>query len=230
MSEADLVAYRRKVVLASVAVVAAVAAVSSVLLVECFADGACGVGYIKGSGSSINNNNGFIGGAGGGGGGGGGDSTVDFLGSWGGWDGGGGLFSDEHGAASFGDGALSVGGGGGGGGGVHGDLFEESATFSAPAAVGGGLAGEEEESMAVPEVAAVMALAAAAVAPAEADAVFARNGTSHRRDCNSEWCYSRSLMGLWEWLLLLLEAGFCIALRHDLAPATAGVGVESFVL
>lgn len=50
------------------------------------------------------------------------------------------------------------------------------------------------------------------------------------RDCDAEWCYSRSALGLWEWVLLLLEAAFCVSLRHDLIPATGGVGVESFVL
>lgn len=55
-------------------------------------------------------------------------------------------------------------------------------------------------------------------------------GGSVSRDCDAEWCYSRSVMGLWEWVLLLLEAAFCVALRHDLIPATGGVGVESFVL
>lgn len=55
-------------------------------------------------------------------------------------------------------------------------------------------------------------------------------GEGGGRDCDVEWCYSRSVLGLWEWALLLLEAGFCMALKHDLAPATSGVGVESFVL
>lgn len=55
-------------------------------------------------------------------------------------------------------------------------------------------------------------------------------GEGGGRDCNVEWCLSRSVLGLWEWALLLLEAGFCMALKHDLAPATSGVGVESFVL
>lgn len=206
MSEADLVAYRRKVFLASVAVVAALAAVSSVLLVECFADGACGVGYVKGSVAG----------------------SIDFGG--GGYDGS--LFLDKSRAPIFGDGAFSVGGGSGGDGvaaSVHGGLYEEGASFLTPDAVDGSVADEVSNG-----VSAVSAIAVAAPAVAEgADPVEVaapRNGTSHRRDCNSEWCYSRSLMGLWEWLLLLLEAGFCVALRHDLAPATAGVGVESFVL
>lgn len=50
------------------------------------------------------------------------------------------------------------------------------------------------------------------------------------RDCDKDWCYSRSALGLWEWALIIEEAAFCLQLRHDLAPATAGVGVESFVL
>ena len=217
MSEADLVAYRRKVVLASVAVVAALAAVSSVLLVECFADGACGVGYVKGSGGGVISHT-F---------GGGGDGVTIDLGEGGAGVGSGGPFSDSSSAAIYGDGQFFVRGGGGS---IHGDLYEESASVSTPAAVDDGAA--DEESIAMSAVAAI-----AAAVPSEADAVAvdsaAKNGTGHhhhRRDCNTEWCYSRSLMGLWEWLLLLVEAGFCIALRHDLAPATAGVGVESFVL
>lgn len=55
-------------------------------------------------------------------------------------------------------------------------------------------------------------------------------GGGDGRDCDTEWCYSRGALGLWEWVLLLEEAAFCLGLRHDLAPATAGVGVESFVL
>lgn len=51
-----------------------------------------------------------------------------------------------------------------------------------------------------------------------------------KRDCDVEWCYSRSALALWEWVLLIQEAFFCLALRHDLTPATGGVGVESFVL
>ena len=50
------------------------------------------------------------------------------------------------------------------------------------------------------------------------------------RDCDEEWCYSRSTLALWEWVFLLLETGFCVALRHDLALSTGGVGVDSFVL
>lgn len=206
VSEADLVAYRRKVFLASVAVVAALVAVSSVLLVECFADGACGVGYVKGKGGSTLSN-GFVAGGG---------STVDL----GGGGSGGNLFSDKNDASLFGDGAFAAGGGSGGSG-VHGDLYEERTSLLTLTNVD-----VDEEPL---TGSAVTTIAAAAV-PVDADALTARNGTSHRRDCNTEWCYSRSLMGLWEWLLLLLEAGFCIALRHDLAPATAGVGVESFVL
>eukprot|EP00903_Cladosiphon_okamuranus_P009491 g9043.t1 len=206
VSEADLMAYRRKVFLASVAVVAALVAVCSVLMVECFADGACGVGYLKGNAAG----------------------SFDFGG--GGFDGS--LFLDKGGVPNFRDDDVSVGGGGGGGGGsksVHGDLYEEEASLMIPGGVDGSVAGEESTG-----VSAVTAIAAPAEAvPTEADPIEVAapgNGTSHRRDCNTEWCYSRSLMGLWEWLLLLLEGGFCIALRHDLAPATAGVGVESFVL
>lgn len=64
-------------------------------------------------------------------------------------------------------------------------------------------------------------------------ALGAHHGTGggpDSRDCDEEWCYSRGALGVWEWVLILEEAAFCIQLRHDLAPATAGVGVESFVL
>lgn len=56
------------------------------------------------------------------------------------------------------------------------------------------------------------------------------DGSSGGRNCDKEWCYSRSALGLWEWVFILEEAAFCVQLRHDLSPATAGVGVESFVL
>lgn len=50
------------------------------------------------------------------------------------------------------------------------------------------------------------------------------------KSCDSEWCYSRSTLALWEWVFILLEAGFCLTLRNDLTLATGGVGVEGFVL
>ncbi|CAM9339506.1 unnamed protein product, partial [Hapterophycus canaliculatus] len=155
VSDADLVAYRRKLWLASLAMATALAAVLSVLVVECFVDRAWEaragvVGGGSGSGSGSLSASAFLSGA-----------------------------EGEGMAAATG---AAVRGGG-----------EEWARWLGD----GGIAG----------------------------------GVSFRRhDCDTEWCYSRSLLGLWEWLLLFLEAGFCIALRHDLAPATGGIGVESFVL
>lgn len=55
-------------------------------------------------------------------------------------------------------------------------------------------------------------------------------GQDGGRDCDTEWCYSRSALGLWQWVLTIEEAIFSIVLMHDLEPATGGVGVESFVL
>lgn len=163
MSDADLVAYRRKLWLASLAVATALAALLSVLIVECFVDRAweasAGIGSVSGSVSSL----------------------VGASGSW----------SDSS--------VLS---------GSEGEGMAAAAAAAAESAMrgeGGGMARW----------------------------LGGGGGTSvsiRRHDCDTEWCYSRSLLGLWEWLLLLLEAGFCIALRHDLAPATGGVGVESFVL
>lgn len=83
------------------------------------------------------------------------------------------------------------------------------------------------EAPAVPAVPAGASLAASF----ETVAIEVRGGGGGGgRDCDAEWCYSRSALGLWEWVLLVLEAAFCVSLRHDLIPATGGVGVESFVL
>lgn len=67
-------------------------------------------------------------------------------------------------------------------------------------------------------------------AQAKPDRNIIRSRSGTNRDCDTEWCYSRSALALWECVLLLLEAFFCLALKHDLATATGGVGVESFVL
>lgn len=138
MSDGDLVAYKRKLWLASTAAVVAAVAVLSVLIVECVEGGTWNVGWsIRGGGGP----GAFVGGSGGSSSGG---------------------FDDET--------------------------------------------------------------------PAVGDRERWEDNVGSSRDCDAEWCYSRSLLGLWEYLLLVIEAGFCIALRHDLAPATGGVGVESFVL
>ncbi|CAB1099104.1 unnamed protein product [Ectocarpus sp. CCAP 1310/34] len=136
VSDGDLVAYKRKLWLASTAVIVAVVAVLSVLIVECVEGGTWNMGW-----------------------------------------------SLRRGAGAFvgGSGSSSIGG------------FDDET-----AAVG--------------------------------DQNRWEGNVSSSRDCDTEWCYSRSLLGLWEYLLLAVEAGFCMALRHDLAPATGGVGVESFVL
>lgn len=143
MSDGDLVAYKRKLWLASTAAIVAVVAVLSVLILECVEGGTWNVGWsIRGSSA---------GGAGG-------------AGAFVGGSGGSSIGSVDHETAAVGDQ----------------ERWDDSVSSS--------------------------------------------------RDCDIEWCYSRSLLGLWEYLLLAIEAGFCIALRHDLAPATGGVGVESFVL
>ncbi|CAM9234100.1 unnamed protein product [Ectocarpus fasciculatus] len=144
VSDGDLVAYKRKLWLASTAAVVAAVAVLSVLIVECVEGGTWNVGWSIRGGSA--------------GGGGGGPGV--FV---------------------------------GGSGGSSSDGFDDET-----AAVG--------------------------------DRERWEGNVGSSRDCDTEWCYSRSLLGLWEYLLLVIEAGFCIALRHDLAPATGGVGVESFVL
>lgn len=136
MSDGDLVAYKRKLWLASTAAIVAVVAVLSALIVECVEGGTWNMGWSTRRGAGA-----FVGGSG--------SSSI-------------GGFDDE--TAAVGDQ----------------DRWEDNVSSS--------------------------------------------------RDCDTEWCYSRSLLGLWEYLLLAVEAGFCMALRHDLAPATGGVGVESFVL
>ncbi|CAM9888063.1 unnamed protein product [Pylaiella littoralis] len=245
VSEADLVAYRQKICLASLAVVAVFAAVSSVLLVECFADGGCGVGVsniISGSrsGSSSNSMNSASDVFGGGGAGrGGGSTTVDVHSGF--------FASDmtDAGTVTFDIGTGTVAGSSG-----SSSRGTATSVLAAPTPVSQGGSSQVEETTSAAETAGAGAVEAEAeeavvmgaegggsrVLPGEKDSSntnlssSSRRSSSRKRDCDTEWCYSRSLLGVWEWFLLMVQAGFCIALRHDLAPATGGVGVESFVL